>query len=174
MPNKKNVDQVAEIEKHLDGASAMWLVDYRGLTVKQVQELRRSLREVGAEMKVYKNTLCNIALKDLELPAMDEYLSGPNGFVFATGEDIAPSAKVIKTFIAKNPDLEIRGGLVKDQVMTAEQVNTIADLPSREELIAKMLGTMSNPATKVVRVLNETVASLARTLNAIAEQKSAA
>jgi len=173
VPNNKNIEQVAKIKEHLDGCSAMWLVDYRGLTVKQVEDLRHQLREAGAEMKVYKNTLCNIALKDLGLPSMDELLAGPNGFVFASGEDIAPSAKVIKTFAKASKILEIRGGLVGDQVMDAKQVEAIADLPSREELIAKLLGTLNNPATQIVRVLNEPMASFARTVNAIAEKPAA-
>lgn len=174
MPNQKNIEQVVEIKEHLENCSAMWLVDYRGLTVKQIQALRHQLRENGAEMKVYKNTLCHIALKDLELPGMEEFLEGPNGFIFATGEDVAPSAKVIKTFAKANPQLEIHAGLVGSQVMSAKQVQAIADLPSREELIAKLLGTLNNPATQIVRVLNEPMASFARTLNAIAEQKPAA
>lgn len=174
MPNQKNIEQVQEIKEHLANVSAVWLVDYRGLTVKQTQELRRSLRDANAEMKVYKNTLCQIALKELDLPAMDEYLNGPNGFVFVAGEDIAASAKAVKEFAKKNKSLEIRAGLVGQQVMSAEQVIAIADLPSREELIAKLLGTLNNPATKIVRVLNEPMASFARTLNAIAGTKDAA
>ena len=170
MPSKKNLEQVTEIKEHIEGASAMWLVNYSGLTVKQSQALRRALKEAGAELKIYKNTLTRIALGDLELPTMDELLEGPNGFVFATGEDIAPSAKVIKTFMKENPTLEIVGGLVGSQVMDAEQVKAVADLPSREELIAKLLGTLNNPATKIVRVLSEPAASLARVLKAAAEQ----
>jgi large subunit ribosomal protein L10 len=168
LPNKKNIEQVAEIKEHIQNASAMWLVSYSGLTVKQAQELRRSLKEAGAELKIYKNTLTRIALGELELPTMEELLEGPNGFVFATGEDIAPSAKVIKTFMKENPALEIVGGLVGDQIMDVEQVKAVADLPSREELIAKLLGTLNNPATKIVRVLSEPAASLARVLNAAA------
>ena len=174
MPSNKNIEQVAEIKEHIEGCSALWLVNFSGLTVKQSQELRRSLKEVGAEMKIYKNRLFKIALGDLELPQMEEFLEGPNGFVFATGEDIAPSAKAIKTFMKSNQALEIRGGLVGDQVMDADKVMAIADLPSREELIAKLLGTLNNPATKIVRVLNEPVASLARLLNQVAEGKPAA
>lgn len=174
MPSQKNIEQVEEIKGRIDGCTAMWLVDYRGLNVKQVQELRKLLRGVDADMKVYKNTLTNIALKDLGKPEMDEYLAGPNGFVFASGEDIAPSAKILKDFSKKNKALEIRGGLVDENVFTAEQVIAIADLPSREELIAKLLGTLNNPMTKIVRVLNEPMACLARSINAIAEKKPAA
>lgn len=174
MPSQKNVEQVEEIKGYLDGCTAMWLVDYRGLSVKQAQELRRSLRAEEAEMKVFKNTLTKIALSELGLPEMDELLAGPNGFIFVSGEDISKSAKAIKTFAKANPKLEIRGGLVGDKVMDAEQVKAIADLPSREELIAKLLGCLNNPATKIVRVLNEPMASLARILNQVAEKGNAA
>lgn len=173
MPTQAKIDKVAEIQSALDSSEAVWLVDYRGLTVKQVQTLRRSLREADAEMKVYKNNLTKIALKNLDLPEMDDLLTGPNGFIFSKG-DIAASAKVVKDFMKENKDLEIRGGLVGSDVMSADQVQAIADLPSREELIAKLLGTIANPYTKFVRTINEIPASLVRTLGAIAEQKEAA
>ncbi|NTU89138.1 MAG: 50S ribosomal protein L10 [Actinobacteria bacterium] len=173
MPTQAKIDTVQEIKQYLDGSEAMWLVDYRGLSVKKTEALRRALRDTGAEMKVYKNKLIEIALRDLDYPEMSDYLNGPNGFVFVSG-DIAASAKAIKTFAKKNKELEIRGGLVNGQVMTAEQVMAIAELPSREELIAKLLGTMNNPMSQIVRVLNEPMASFARTLAAIASEKQAA
>ena len=107
------------------------------------------------------------------MPEMDEYLAGPSGFIFAQG-DVAASAKAAKTFMKDNDDLEFKAGLLDGAVVTAEQVSAIAELPSREELIAKLLGTLSNPATKIVRTLSEIPASFVRTLDAIAKQKDAA
>ncbi len=173
MPTQEKIDKVKEIQAAIDAAEAIWFVDYRGLTVKQAEALRHLLRDAGAELKVYKNSLTGIALANLDMPNMDEYLKGPNGFVFASG-DIAISAKVIKDFAKKNKNLEARCGLVDGKVVDASQVMAIADLPSREELIAKLLGTMNNPATKIVRVLNEPMACLARCINAIAAEKEAA
>ncbi len=173
MPTQQKIDKVAEIQEVIENSSAMWLVDPCGLTVKQTQELRRSLREAGAEMKVYKNNLVKIALRNLDMPEMDEYLAGPSGFIFAQG-DVAASAKAAKTFMKDNDDLEFKAGLLDGAVVTAEQVSAIAELPSREELIAKLLGTLSNPATKIVRTLSEIPASFVRTLDAIAKQKDAA
>ncbi|MGN0034543.1 MAG: 50S ribosomal protein L10 [Coriobacteriales bacterium] len=173
MPAQSKIDKVAEIQETIDGANAMWLVDYRGLTVKQVQELRRNLREVEAEMKVYKNNLVKIALANLDLPVDDDLLSGPNGFVFSHG-DMAASAKAVKTFMADNEQVEFKGGLLNGEVLEAEKVMAIADLPSHDELIAKLLGTLSNPTTKLVRTLSEIPASFVRTLGAIADQKKEA
>lgn len=173
MPTQEKIDKVTEIQEAIDGCNAMWLVDYRGLTVKQTQELRRSLREADADMKVYKNNLVKIALKNLGLPEMEEQLAGPSGFVFANG-DMAASAKTLKTFMKDNEALEFKAGLLNGEAISAETVMAIADLPSREELIAKLLGTISNPTTKLVRTLSEIPGSFVRTLGAIASQKEAA
>ena len=107
MPNKANIEAVAEITEQLKNASAMWVVDYRGLTVKEAQVLRRSIREAGATMTVYKNTLVNLALKEAELPELDGVLAGPSAFIFADGDPVA-SAKALKDFtivILKNKRL---------------------------------------------------------------------
>ena len=173
MPAQSKFDMVEKILASLEGHAGMYVVDYRGLSVKEAQEFRRSLREVGAEINVYKNNLVKIALRNHDMPEMDEYLAGPSGFIFAQG-DVAASAKAAKTFMKDNDDLEFKAGLLDGAVVTAEQVSAIAELPSREELIAKLLGTLSNPATKIVRTLSEIPASFVRTLDAIAQQKDAA
>ena len=173
MPNMHNQETLANIKEDLDGISAMWVVDYRGLSVKQIQALRSNIRESDAIMKVYKNTLMHIALTDLELPALDGVLEGPSAFVFA-GEDPVASAKALKDFAKKNQDLVIKGGLMEGNAVDAAQVQAIASLPSREELIAKLLGTITNPMVQIVRVLNGPMESFARCVSQIAEQKPAA
>ena len=95
MPNAKNQEMLANVKADLEATSAVWVVDYCGLTVKQIQELRRSVREAGAVMKVYKNTLMHIALADAELPTLDDMLQGPSAFVFC-GDDVAAAAKAVK------------------------------------------------------------------------------
>ena len=161
------------IKTDLANAGAMWVVDYRGLTVKQIQELRRAIRGADAAMKVYKNTLVHLALEQTDGPDMDAVLSGPSAFVF-TGEDPVASAKVIRDFAKDNEVLEIKGGMMGGEFLSVEQVIAVASLPSREELIAKLLGTISNPLVKTVRVLNGPMESFARVLGAIASQKEAA
>ena len=90
----------------------MWVIDYRGLTVKEVEALRRSIREADAKMGVYKNTLMRLALENAELPELGDILSGPSAFVFATGDPVA-SAKAIKDFAKKNENLVIKGGMME-------------------------------------------------------------
>ena len=108
MPNAKNQEMLANVKADLEATSAVWVVDYCGLTVKQIQELRRSVREAGAVMKVYKNTLMHIALADAELPTLDDMLQGPSAFVFC-GDDVAAAAKAVKEFAKSNDVLEDQG-----------------------------------------------------------------
>ena len=148
------------------------MVDYRGLTVKEMQELRGSVRDTGGEIKVYKNSLTEIAIRELALPSMDEYLDGPTAFVFIAGDPVAP-AKALATFAKAHQALELKGGFVQSQIVDAAGVKAIATLPSREELIAKLLGTMQNPLTGTVRVLSGPARAFATVLDAIAKQKAA-
>lgn len=173
MPNIQNQETLVRIKEELAGVNAMWVVDYRGLTVKEIQTLRNNIREADAGMKVYKNTLMHIALEELELPNLDAVLEGPSAFVFA-GEDPVASAKALKDFAKKNKNLIVKGGMMDGLFVDAAQVDAIASLPSREELIAKLLGTISNPLVKTVRVLNGPMEAFARCVSAIADQKTAA
>ena len=173
MPNAQNKESLVKIKESLENVGAVWVVDYRGLTVKDIQILRSNMREAEADMKVYKNTLMHIALEEMELPNLDAVLEGPSAFVFA-GEDPVASAKALKDFSKANPNLIIKGGMMDGLFVDAAQVEAIAALPSREELIAKLLGTISNPMVKTVRVLNGPMEAFARCVAAIAEQKPAA
>lgn len=173
MPNTKNQETLAKIKEELGGVQAMWVVDYRGVTVKEAHTLRQSVREAQASMKVYKNTLMRLALSELGLPEMGEVLEGPSAFVFC-GEDPVASAKALKDFAKENKNLTIKGGIMDGAFVDEAQVNAIAALPSREELIAKILGTISNPLTQTVRVLNGPMEAFARCVSQIAEQKPAA
>ena len=173
MPSVQNTERLGVIKSDLADITAMWVVDYRGLTVKESQQLRRNIREAGAIMKVHKNTLVQLALKELDMPNVDEILSGPSAFVFADGDPVA-SAKAIKDFAKGNENLVIKGGIMDGAFVDAEAVEKIAALPSREELIAKLLGSLQNPLTQTVRVLNGPMGAFARCVNAIAEQKPAA
>lgn len=173
LPTQGKIDAVAEIGEKFASSQGMLLVDYRGLSVKKAEELRRSLREAGSELKVYKNNLVKIVLEEQKVEGLDELLAGPTACVFIEGDPVAP-AKAIKDFAKENPLLEIKGGYTSGNVLSVDQVIAIADLPSREELIAKLLGTLNNPVTKVVRVINGPATSLVTALKAIADQKEAA
>jgi len=173
MPTTQKEQLVEEIKDRFNGSQAVLLADYRGLSVKELQELRNKLRETGAELTVYKNSLTEIAMRELALPSMADYLSGPTAFVFA-GEDPVAPAKALTVFAKTHKALELKGGLVENQVVDADGVKAIATLPSREELIAKLLGTMINPIVGFARVLNGPVEAFARTVQAVADQKAAA
>lgn len=173
MPNAQNKEMLESIKQDLDGVSAVWVVDYRGLTVKEVQELRRSIREADASMKVYKNTLMHIALNEMELASMDEILEGPSAFVFA-GADPVASAKALKEFAKNNDKLEVKGGLMDGAFVNAEQVKAVADLPSREQLFGQLAGLLNGFARRIAVSINDMPGGLARALNQVAEQKDAA
>ena len=173
MPTLLKEDKVVEIKDRFTGSGAVIMADYRGLTVKEMQALRTDLRAVGCDLKVYKNSLTEIAIRELALPSLDAYLEGPTAIIF-TGEDPVAPAKALTTFAKAHKALEVKGGLVDNQVVDAEGVKAIATLPSREELIAKLLGTMLNPLTGFARVLNGPVEAFARTVQAVADQKAAA
>lgn len=173
MPNKQNVENVAKIAEQLDGVSAMWVVDYRGLTVKESEALRRSLRESEAVMGVYKNTLMRLAMENAGLPSMGDVLSGPSAFVFAQGDPVA-SAKALKDFAAKNDKLVIKGGVMEGTVYDAAQVEAIASLPSREQLYGQLAGLINGFARRIAVSINAVPAGMARALKQVAEQKPAA
>ncbi len=173
MPNAQNVEMLAKIKEELDGVVAVWIVDYRGLTVKQAQQLRRNISEAGAHLKVYKNTLMKIALSEKELPAMDDMLQGPSAFVFTDG-DAAAAAKALKEFAKDNQNLVIKGGMMDGRVYDAAQVEAIASLPSREELLARIASAISGVARGLAVALNGVPSGLAQSIKQVAEKKDAA
>jgi len=173
MPTATKEGLVAEIKDRFANSEAVIMADYRGLSVKEMQQLRVKVREVGGDIKVYKNSLTEIAIRELALPNMDEYLQGPTAFVFIAEDAVAP-AKALTAFAKEHQALEIKGGFVQNQVVNGDGVKAIATLPSREELIAKLLGTMQNPIVGFARVLNGPVEAFARTVQAVADQKAAA
>jgi large subunit ribosomal protein L10 len=172
MPTATKEALVAEIKDRFNESAAVIMVDYRGLTVKQMQLLRTTVREVGGEIKIYKNSLTEIAVRELALPSMDEFLAGPTAFVFIEGDAVAP-AKALTVFAKTNQALELKGGFVQNQVVDSNGVKAIASLPSREELLAKLLGTMLNPLTGTVRVLSGPARAFVTVVDAIAKEKAA-
>lgn len=164
---------LTKIKEDLEGVSAVWVVDYCGLTVKDIQALRVGVRESGATLKVYKNTLMHIALEESNLPTLDTMLEGPSAFVFA-GTDVAAAAKAVKTFAKTNQNLEIKGGLMEGEEVSAAQVEAIASLPSREELLAQIAGAISGVARGLAVSINGVPSGLAQVTKAVADQKEAA
>lgn len=172
MPNAQNIEMLDQIKGDLEGASAMWVVDYRGLTVADIQSLRRNVRDAGAVMKVYKNTIMHLALEQTDQPTLDDLLAGPSAFVFA-GEDAAAAAKAVKDFAKGNDNLAIKGGLMDAVALSAAEVEAIASLPSREELIAQIAGAISGVARGLATAINGVPRGLAQATKAVADQKAA-
>ncbi len=154
MPNTKNVATLEAIKADLADITAVWAVDYRGLTVKEVEQLRRNVREADGVMKVYKNSLMSIALADLELPNMDEILAGPSAFVFTTGDPVAP-AKALKDFAKSNQNLELKGGIMENEFQDAAAANAIASLPSRDQLLGGIAASLTAVASQLAIAFGE-------------------
>ena len=173
MPAQSKLDMLAKVSESLEASKGLFVIDYRGLTVKEAQELRHSLRENGAVIKVYKNNIVKIALEKAGLPAIDDVLVGTTACVFYENDPV-DAAKVVKEASKKFNKLEFRGGITDGVVVNAEQAIAIADLPSREELIAKFVGCISNPLSGIVRVCNGSAQGLVTALDALVDQKNAA
>lgn len=172
MPTQQKVEQVEELTNLFKESTGCWFVDARGLTVKEAQELRRNIRAGEGSMHVFKNNLAAIALKNLSLPEIPEILAGPTAFIFCNG-DVAAPAKAIKEFAKAHGALEVKGGLVDGKVLTVEETLKVADLPSKEQLVAMLLSSMLAPVTGLARMCAAPAESLARTLKAVADQKAA-
>ena len=168
---KKGV--VAEIAQKLEKAQGVVLLDYRGLTVGEVTALRKKLREAGVEYRVLKNTLVKLAADQVGIEGLEAYLHGPTAVAFGYDDPVMP-AKILADFVKAAKKTEIKSGLVGKDVISAAGVADLANLPSKEVLVAKLLGTMNAPATRLASVLNGPMRALAIALGAIAEQKQSA
>ena len=160
MPSTQILEQkkqvVNEMVEKFKAASAGVFVDYRGLTVEEDTELRRKFREAGVEYKVVKNTLTSRAAKEVGLEALDPILNGPTALAMSVDNPVAP-AKIIAEFAKKHEALEVKAGFMDGAVMSVAEVNTLAATPTREELLAKMMGSMKSPISGLVRLLNTIV-----------------
>ena len=145
---------VAEISAGIANAQSVVLVDYRGLTVEQDTELRKKLREAGVSYKVYKNTMMNFAFKGTEFEGLAPFLNGPSAMAYSSEDATAP-ARVLAEFAKKANKLEIKAGVVEGTVYDAKGMEAIANIPSREVLIGRLLGSMQSPITNFARVLKQ-------------------
>lgn len=145
---------VEEISENVKDAQSVVLVDYRGLTVEQDTNLRRQLREAGVTYKVYKNTMMNFAFKGTDFEALAPYLEGPSAVAISKDDATAP-ARVLSKFAKTAPKLEIKGGVVEGVCYDAKGMDDIAKIPSREELLSKLLGSIQSPITNFARVMNQ-------------------
>jgi large subunit ribosomal protein L10 len=170
LEDKKAV--VAEIAKQVGGAQAIVMAENRGLPVAQFTKLRKQARDSGVYLKVLKNTLVRRAVQDTPFSGLAEKMSGP--LTYGMSADPVAVAKVLNEFAKGNDKFVIMAGGMHNSVMSAKDVSALATLPSRDELLAKLMGTMQAPVAKFVQTLNEVPSRFVRTLAAIRDQKSPA
>lgn len=163
---------IEEVSAEVAKAQSIVMAEYRGLDVASVTVLRKSARESGVYLRVLKNTLVRRALTGTSFEGISDQLTGP--LIYAISTDPVSAAKVLATFAKTNEALEIRGGALPDNVLSLDGVKALATMPSRDELLSKLLGTMQAPITQFVRTLNEIPTGFARGLAAVRDQKQAA
>ena len=165
---KKTV--VADIKDKMSRAQSIVLVDYRGLTVEEVTDLRNQFRKAGVEYVVLKNTMIELAAKELGIEGLDSYLKGPTAVAFGHKDPASP-AKILSDFIKKTKKMELKCAVIDKQTLDAAGAQALADLPPKEVLIAKMMGSLNAPITNFVGVLSATLRSLVYAIEAVRKQK---
>jgi large subunit ribosomal protein L10 len=169
-PRPEKVAVVDEVRDKLAGADAALLTEYRGLTVKQLAELRRQLRPAGGEYKVYKNTLVRFAAREVVEDRLDPLLTGPTAITFVRG-DAAAVAKLLRDYARGHQALVVKGGLLGDKVVTAKDVEALADLPARDVLLAQLAGAFQAPLVKLAGLLQALPRNFAYGLAALIDQR---
>ena len=166
---EKKLKMVAGYLDTLSKSQALIFADYRGLTVAQMTDLRRRLREVGSGFLVVKNTLLTMALKQSGFPVPVEQLKGPAGMAYCLGE-ATPVAQLLRDFVRENEALKVTGALLGTLVLDATGVRALADLPPREVVLAQMLGAVQAPMSSLVGTINAPMRDLVQVLQARSEQ----
>lgn len=171
-PRAEKVAVVDEVRKHFEDSDAAILTEYRGLKVKDLAGLRRTLRTNGGEYKIFKNTLVRLAAKQSGLEELESLLEGPTGITFVSG-DAAAVAKSLREYSRTNPLLVIKGGVLGDKVIGARETAALADLPSREVLLARLAGAMAAPMQQLAGLMQALPRNLAYGLAALRDKKAA-
>jgi large subunit ribosomal protein L10 len=151
-PRPEKVAVVAEVTEKLTGADAALLTEYRGMSVKAMSELRRALRPAGAEYKVYKNTLVRFAARNAGIEGADDILAGPVAIAFVRG-DVAGAAKALRDYAKTNQSLVLKGGVLAGKVISASDVESLADLPPREVVLSQIAGLFEAPLSQMASLL---------------------
>lgn len=172
MPNREEKQKIiTELKEKFQNSRVVVLADYRGLNVAAMTSLRRRLRESGGELKVTKNTLARIAAREVGLDGLEALLEGPTALAFGLSDPVAP-AKTLVEFTRDFKQVEIKGGVVEGKVVQEKEIRRLADLPSREVLIGRVLGSMQAPLYGLVNVLQANVRNFVWVLEAVRKQKA--
>jgi len=166
-------EKIEAIKETMAKAKVAIVTDYRGLSVAEITALRRELQKEQSDFSVVKNTLAKIAVKDTNFAALDELLEGPTALAVGFGDQVAP-AKILTAFIKKAKKSEIKGAVLDGRVFSAKDVAKLAELPSKEELYAKMLGSINSPATGLVNTVSGVARALVTAMDAVRKQKESA
>ena len=172
MPNVQNTESVAELKERFAGVQTAVLTEYRGLTVRQLSDLRKQLKGASAEYKVVKNRLARIAIKDSALDGLGKHLTGPTGVAY-TRHDPVSVAKALQAFVKHNPALTIKVGVVEGKVLEPSALKSLADLPSKEALRAQLVGALQGPMSQLVSLLTAVQGGLVRVIEARSKQGAA-
>ena len=170
LSQKKQV--VKDVSDVVGNAQAAIIAEYRGLTVEEMKTLRREAHDNNVHVKVVKNTLLRRAVQDTDFACLDEHLVGP--LAFAASEDPVAVAKILDKYAKEFKSLEIKAGSMSGALLSESEIKALAQLPSRDELLAKLMGTMQAPIAKFVQTLNEVPSKFVRGLAAVKDAKEAA
>ncbi len=168
-PRPEKVAVVDEVRGRLSGSEAALLTEYRGLNVADISALRRSLRQAGGDYKIYKNTLVRFAARDLGLE-IEDLLTGPTAIAFVDGDPVTV-AKALRDFARTNQNLVVKGGVLGDKLLSADEAKALADVAPREELLARLAGAMAAPMQQFAGLLQAVPRSFAYGLSALIDQK---
>ena len=171
-PRAEKVAVVNEVRERMEAADGALLTEYRGLTVAELAELRRELTAAGGDYKVYKNTLVRLAVADTPREGVRDLLAGPTAIAFVHG-DVSAVAKALRDFARANPNLVVKGGVVGTVVMSAADVDVLAELPSRETLLAQFAGALSAPLQQLAGLVQALPRNLAYGIAALVDQRRA-
>lgn len=173
MPTQAKIDKVAELREQVERSAGIYLAEYKGLNVKDVSALRQQVRKVGAEMLVAKNRLLKLAVQGTAAEGLIEYLQGPNAVFFCADDPVTP-AKTISEFARTHDVMTWKGGYVDGAVVDAAGMVKVSSLPSKQELLASVVGGISAPVSGLVFTLSGLVSDLVFTLEAVADKKQGA
>ena len=165
MPNAEKSESVQSLKERFEGVRTAVLTEYRGLTVRQISDLRKQLKGAAAEYKVVKNRLARLAVKGSPLDPLAPHLKGPTGVAFSRQDPVAV-AKALQAFVRANPALTIKVGLVEGTVLEPQALRSLADLPSKEALRSQLVGAIQGPMSQLVRLLTAPQQELVRVLEA--------
>jgi large subunit ribosomal protein L10 len=165
-------EKIDAIKSKIEKAQVAIVTEYKGFSVEEITKLRRDLQKDGGDYMVTKNTLAKIAVKGTEYEALTEKLTGPIALAFGFSDPVSP-AKAVTKFIKENKKGEILGAVLDGKLLSVEETKALANLPSKEELYAKMLGSINSPASGIVGCVNGVMASLTRAIAAVRDQKAA-